>query len=144
MPQCVCGISDRHLPWLRGIMSENNSQKKGFTLLEVMIAMAILAIALVAVFQSQSQSVSMAGETRFLTIASLLAQSKMAEVERMSRNELGNASGDFGDDFPDYQWRVELEDTAFEYLKKIDVIVANRKIKANNVYRIELYKFVRK
>ena len=144
MPRCVCGISDRHIAWLRGIMYKIDSQKKGFTLLEVMIAMAILAIALVAVFQSQSQSVSMAGETRFLTRVPLLAQGKMAEVERMSRQELGNASGDFGEDFPDYQWRVELKDTAFDYLKKIDVIVTNRKMKSNNVYQIELYKFIRK
>ncbi len=41
----------------------------GFTLLEVMIAMAILAISLVAVYQSQSQSLSMASDSRFLTTA---------------------------------------------------------------------------
>ena len=49
--------------------------------MEVMLAMAILAIALVSVFQSQSQSISMAADSRFLTTAALLAQSKMAEVE---------------------------------------------------------------
>ena len=56
-------------------------KKAGFTLLEVMVAMSILAMALVAVFHMQSQSISMAGESRFLTTASLLAQSKMAEIE---------------------------------------------------------------
>ncbi|MCD6153076.1 MAG: hypothetical protein J7J07_04110 [Syntrophobacterales bacterium] len=42
--------------------------------------MTILAIALVAVFQSQSQSISMAGQARFATTAFLLAQSKVAEA----------------------------------------------------------------
>ena len=59
------------------------TQKKasGFTLMEVMIAMTILAIALVTIFQSQSQSISMSSDSRFMTTASLLAQSKMVELE---------------------------------------------------------------
>ena len=118
--------------------------RKGFTLLEVMIAMAILAISLVAVFRSQSQSVSMAGEARFLTTASLLAQSKMAEVEGMKPQELTNNNGGFGEDFPDYLWRIEVKDTAIQYLKKIDVIVTNSIMVANNAYQLELYRFVRK
>lgn len=117
---------------------------RGFTLLEVMIAMAILAIALVAVYRSQSQSVSMAGEARFLTTASLLAQGKMADVERMNPQNLADASGDFGEDFPHYAWRIEVKDTALPYLKKIDVTVTHGKMAANNVYQLELYKFIKK
>jgi len=89
--------------------------RKGFTLMEVMIAMAILAITLVAVFQSQSQSVSMATEVRFLTTASLLAQGKMAEI-----------------------------DTGFEFFKKIDLIVTHNKMVVRNAYQLELYKVIRK
>lgn len=120
------------------------TNRKGFTLLEVMIAMAILAIALVAVFQSQSQSVSMAGRTRFLTTASLLAQGKMAELEAADPKEISSSSGSFSEDYPDYLWRVELTDTAFQYLKKIDVIVTNNRLTANNAYQLELYTFIRK
>jgi len=109
-----------------------------------MIAMAILAISLVAVFRSQSQSVSMASESRFLTTASLLAQSKMAEMESIKPQELNDGNGVFGEDFPDYIWRVEVKDTAFQYLKKIDVIVTNSKMVANNAYYLEFYRFIRK
>lgn len=118
--------------------------RQGFTLMEVMIAMSILAIALVAVFRSQSQSISMAGEARFLTTSSLLAQAKMAELDRKNPQELVNDSGDFGDEYPNYVWRVEIEDTMLEYLKKVVVSVTHSKMKANNVFQIELYKFVRK
>ena len=115
---------------------------RGFTLLEVMVAMAILAISLVAVFQSQSQSVSMASKARFETMASLLAQDKMAEIEAMKPEDLGSGSGDFGDDFPDYSWRVEVEETEIDHLKKIEVTVINEKIKSNNFYRLVLYRFI--
>jgi general secretion pathway protein I len=107
--------------------------------MEVMIAMAILAIALVAVFQSQSQSISMEGNSRFLTTASLLAQSRMAEVEAMGLDNIITNSGDFGDQFPDYTWNLEVKDTENEYMKKIEVTVTNQKLVMNNTYILVLY-----
>jgi general secretion pathway protein I len=114
---------------------------KGFTLLEVMIAMAILAIALVTIFQSQSQSISMTGNSRFLTTASLLAQGKMAEIEMLDIKDVRTDNGDFGDGFPDYSWRVELKDTDFDVVKKIELTVTNNRLTVNNQYLLELYRF---
>jgi len=116
--------------------------KKGFTLLEVMVALAILAIALVAVFQLQSQNLSLAEEVRFLTTASLLAQGKMAEIEAIKLKDLRAGEGDFGDEFPDYRWRLEVKDTVLTTLKKIELTVQNLRLKARGAYTIELYKFV--
>jgi type II secretion system protein I len=118
--------------------------RKGFTLLEVMIAVAILSIALVTAFQSQSQSISLETESRFLTTASLLAQGKMADVEKTDSNQVFSSSGDFGNDFPDYSWRIEITDTAFQYLKKIDLIVMNSRMVSKNAYQLEYYRFIRK
>jgi general secretion pathway protein I len=114
---------------------------KGFTLMEVMIAMAILAIALVTIFQSQSQSISMTGNSRFLTTASLLAQGKMAEIEMLDIKDVRTDSGNFGDGFPDYSWRVELKDTDFDVVKKIELTVTNNRLTVNNQYLLELYRF---
>ncbi len=112
----------------------------GFTLMEVMIAIAILAIALTAVYRSQSQSVSMAANARFLTTAALLGQGKMAEVDSRAGKDVSTENGDFGTDFPDYEWRLEVEDGELEYLKKVKLIVTNNKLTANNTYEIVLYK----
>jgi general secretion pathway protein I len=114
----------------------------GFTLMEVMIAMAILAIALVTIFQSQSQSVSMSGHSRFLTTASLLAQGKMAEVEMLSMKDVKSESGDFGDSFPDYVWRVDIKDTELEAVKKVELTVTSNRLASNNQYVLELYRFI--
>jgi general secretion pathway protein I len=116
----------------------------GFTLLEVMLAMAILAIALVAVFQSQSQSISMTNISRFATTAPLLAQSKMAEIEGMDPKNIGSGNGDFGDNFPDYSWRADVMETEISSFKKIEVTVINEKMVSNNSYQLVLYKFIAK
>jgi general secretion pathway protein I len=120
---------------------------RGFTLLEVMIAVTIIAIVLVAVFGSQSQSLSLANEAKFNTTAALLAQRKMAEVEAGNSWDLISTSGDFNEDFPDYQWELNVSDIplsgaeGLEYLKQVDVAVLWGD---QNQYRYELrlYRFV--
>ncbi len=92
----------------------------GFTLLEVMIAVAIIAIALMAVLGSQSQGLSLAGESRFNRTAALLAQGKMAEIEAVKdQRDLSSDSGDFGDEFPGYTWQLSVHDVLFEGVEKL-------------------------
>jgi len=147
----ACGLFTKPSPDGRGsIPSEARRGRSprifpmrgGFTLLEVMIAMAILAITLVAVFQSQSQSISMAGDSRFLTTASLLAQSRMVEIDAADPKAVSAGNGDFGEDFPDYRWQVEIGDTEIDVLKKISLTVTNSRMAVRNIYRLILYKVV--
>ncbi|MBW1732842.1 MAG: prepilin-type N-terminal cleavage/methylation domain-containing protein [Deltaproteobacteria bacterium] len=120
----------------------------GFTLLEVMIAVAIIAIALMAVLGSQSQGLSLAGESRFNRTAALLAQGKMAEVEGIGEMEdLRSDSGDFGDDFPGYAWQVSVNEVSFvgvedllDRLKQIDVEVFWGSERLYQ-YRLRLYRY---
>ena len=115
----------------------------GFTLLEVMIAMAILAITLVTVYQSQSQSISMASDSRFLTTASLLAQGRMAQIDAAYPSEVVSAKGDFGEEFSDYTWQVEVGDVKeIPLLKRIALTVTNGRMTTRNTYRLILYKAV--
>ena len=58
-----------------------SSKKRGFTLLEVMLAVAIMAIALASLFSAQAGSVKMAQRARKLGFATLLARCKMGEIE---------------------------------------------------------------
>lgn len=108
----------------------NKITHKGFTLLEVMVAVALLAIALTTLLGSQSQSVSFANSAKFETMAALLAQSKMSEITMQEGGDLNSDSGDFGEDYPGYFWEVEVSDIAIpgidnisDYLKQIDLTV---------------------
>jgi len=121
-------------------MTENKN--KGFTLIEVMIAMAILAAVLVVVFQLQSQSISMSTDSRFMTTAALLAQSKMAEVEAGSILDTNSKDGDFGTDFPDYTWHLDIGDTQIPRFRRIEITVKNDLFVSRGTYSLVLYKAV--
>lgn len=111
--------------------------------MEVMIAMAILAVTLVTVYQSQSQSISMASSSRFLTTASLLAQGRMAEIDAADPRGLVSANGNFGEGFADYSWQLEVGDVPeIPLLRRITLTVTNNRMTTRNAYRLLLYKVV--
>jgi len=125
-------------------------EEYGFTLLEVMVAMSIIAIALMAMLGSQSQSLSLANEAKFSTTSTLLAQSKIAEIEAEKPEDLTSISGDFGEDFPNYRWDLTVNDIAFpgseevtDYLKQIDLNISWG-VDKQYQYRLRLYRFVPK
>jgi general secretion pathway protein I len=91
----------------------------GFTLLEVMIALAVMSIVLVSVYRMHSQSLTMNTAARFYTLAPLLAQNKMAELETLSSDGFPNDSGDFGEQYPGYSWRTSVADVSSEVLGEV-------------------------
>jgi general secretion pathway protein I len=85
-------------------------QEDAFTLLEVMVAVAVIAMSFVALLSSQSQSLSIAALARFETVASLLARQKLAELEVAGFDKLNSNSGQFADDFAEYHWQAEVKE----------------------------------
>jgi len=88
----------------------NRKAVAGFTLLEVMIAVSVIAIALVTLVGAQSQSVTIATGARFDTMASLLAQQKVVEFNLVEFRSLTGSEGDFGDEFPGFIWKAEVRE----------------------------------
>ncbi len=97
----------------------------GFTLLEVMVAMAILALALTALLGHQAVAIQMSDYSNRVSQANLLAYGKLLDLEHKLRREsidvLDNCEdGDFGDDgFRNFEWKacaykLELGDGATE------------------------------
>ena len=97
----------------------NLQPDSGFTLLEIMVALSIIAIVLVSVYKMQAQTISMNYEARFYATAPLLAQLKIAEIEIENPGEQTDNSGDFGDEFPGYRWNVVIDDVESEPLGNI-------------------------
>ena len=121
----------------------------GFTLLEIMVAVSIIAIVLVSVYKMQAQTITMNYAARFYATAPLLAQLKIAEVEIENLGESADDSGDFGDEFPGYRWNVVIDDidsellgNIAENLKKIDINVSFNIDEFT--YSLRTYRFIQK
>jgi len=122
-------------------------KEEGFTLLEVMVALSVIAIVLVSLLVSQSHSISLQDEAKFSTTAAMLAQKKISEIEAKNRDDFMSDSGDFGDDFPNYFWEIKIQDVSFpeaeeftKYLKQIDLNIY-RGEKKRYQYAIRLFRF---
>jgi len=86
----------------------------GFTLLEVVVALAILSMALLAIFDLNAGAVANHAYTKRITVASLLAREKMTDLEQKLYDEGFPAddeeeSGDFSrEGWPNYKWRARI------------------------------------
>ncbi len=102
-------------------ISGSRSLFKGFTLLEVMIALAILSISLVVLLSAQGATTRATLYIKRMTQAALLFQAKMSQIERKLIKDgfspdTETDEGDFYDEgFEDFNWQYEI--------KKIDVPV---------------------
>ncbi|GAB6909455.1 conserved hypothetical protein [Desulfosarcina cetonica] len=93
-------------------------QAHGFTLMEVMVALAVVAISLMAIYRMHGQTLFMDQRSRFDTVATLLARQKLAEIDTGTPDDLIDTEGDFGDDYPGYTWRIESENAVSDLLKE--------------------------
>ena len=132
----------------RKAQARRSDRASGFTLLEVMVAVAVMSIVLVSVYRMHSQSLTMNTAARFYTQAPLLAQNKMAAIETLSTGGFSEDSGDFGEQFPGYSWKVSEKDVASEVLgtvaedlKQIDVTVSYNDDQFS--YSLRTYRFKR-
>jgi general secretion pathway protein I len=80
------------------VTREPSERTGGFTLLEVMVAIAILAVSLTAIFSSEAGAIKMAHRSRKMGIATLLARCKMGEIEQQVAEEGLPALFDSGSD----------------------------------------------
>ena len=111
-----------------GAQRAERPQKRadGFTLLEVMVALAIISIALVSLLTLGNRSIATHARLQQLTQATLLAQQKMAvtEVEaRLGRLDQSLQEGIFPEPYSAYSWRLEFADTPLASLKTVTVTV---------------------
>ncbi len=108
-------------------MSRDRRHNSGFTLLEVMIALAIVAIALVSLLGLANRSIAVQERLQRMTRGTLLAQEKMTEIELASEAKTlvyEPAEGVFPEPFSDFRWRMEFADTPLPVVTQVTITVA--------------------
>ncbi len=102
------------------------AEPKGFTLLEVMIALAIISISLVTLLSLGNRSIGVNARLQKITQATLLAQEKMTQVEiDFGRRTLQvlDEDGTYEEPFEEYRWQVGFEDGPLPLVRLVRVKV---------------------
>ena len=90
---------------------------RGFSLLEIMVAVALLAIAATTLLTFHGNSLITSGRAENITIAAMLARYKITEIELDLKN--GMKKGEFPDEktdegsfekpYEDYKWKMTIK-----------------------------------
>jgi len=102
------------------------SGARGFSLLETMIALAIIGIALVTLLGLGNRSINISGRLHKITQATLLAQEKMTGIELTAQAgnlDLQNEEGRFVPPFEIYSWRTDFSETPLAAVRMVTVTV---------------------
>lgn len=122
----------------------------GFTLIEVMVALAIIATVMVALFRMQSGTINLAGTDDFQTTSRYLAEKALARIELSLDDPPVN--GEFDQAFEGYAWHCEVTDINSNFadmmsdvadrvgtLKKIDLTITRQQ--GNRSYHVETFRY---
>jgi type II secretion system protein I len=96
---------------------------RGFTLIEVLVTLLLLATVLPVVMSGVSLALRAAEDSRSTAQASLLAQAKLSELQAENQWDLQKLGGDFGSDYPQYRWTAQLSNFEGSTLEQLDVTV---------------------
>jgi len=110
------------------IQGSGSGVQRGFTLLEVMIAMAILATVIVSLLGLQNRSVKDVAKAERITTATLLAKRMMTETLIKKPLLLAEEEGEFsvevfGDVYKDYHWKKMVTATPIPQVMEVRVAV---------------------
>jgi len=98
---------------------------RGFTLIEVLVALAIVSIALMAALRASGQGTNAASELRLRTLAGWVAENRLAEHRaRGDWLPLGIARGTQSQGGVELAWREEVIATPNSAFRRVDVFVS--------------------
>ena len=105
-------------------MSMYLSKQKAFTLIEVLVAMAVLSMSLMAAIKVASEVTASATHMQDKTLAQWVAMNKVAEM-RLQENwpSVGRSNGDIEMADRSWHWEVEVKTTPDNSVRRLEVSV---------------------
>lgn len=113
-------------PSLRGSDARAATRCGGFTLVEILVALAILAVALAAGMRAVAQATDSATLLKQRTLALWVAQNRLAAAQLSPTwPAQGSREGDASQAGARFLWRETVSDTPNPAFRRIDVAVAD-------------------
>jgi prepilin-type N-terminal cleavage/methylation domain-containing protein len=116
------------------------NHQAGFTLVEVMVAIVILAIALTGLTQGITTALASSKESELQTTAALFAAGQIELLRAEKGLADGTTDGDCGATLPLYRWKQTINPTDIDGLHDVDVVVENSQTGAE-IYELKTLLF---
>ena len=94
----------------------------GFTLIEVIVALTIIAYAFVGLLGLHNRNIAMVADDQDLTRATLLARQFITEMELTEFPEIGVRRGEFGNS-PGFIWEADVQETELPAVRRVTLRV---------------------
>ncbi len=95
----------------------------GFTFVELLATVVLIGIIMPVAMRTISICTRLAGQSRREVEAVSLASTKLSELVASNDWETGGKGGDFGSDWPGYQWDFEVSNWSESTVRQLDVEV---------------------
>ena len=106
-------------------MTDRARLLRGFTLIEILVALAIVAVALAAGMRALAQSADSASTLKSRTLALWVAQNRLANAQLADPwPSLGTSAGDAEQANARFVWRETVSATPNPAFRKIEIVVA--------------------
>lgn len=128
--------------------------EQGFSLLEVLLAVAILAIALPVLLGLRNFDLELQSRSMELTTATLLAQEKLLETELSGSFPIGESTGDFQPPAPGvqssitetnraagYRWKRSIMPTPLELIREVRIQISWPRGAQDDTLEVSTYVF---
>ena len=97
------------------------NDKEGFTLIEIVVTLAILSLALPALLRSFSEAAKGQALAENRTTALYLLKFQMATIEAEGYPDIGEENGEFGEDSR-FRWHSEVQDVESEEIEGLRLV----------------------
>jgi general secretion pathway protein I len=105
-------------------MNLPHRSRQGFTLLETLVALAILAIGLTAAMRAVGLSTQSAGDLRDRRLAQWVAANRLAQIRAQALfPETGTSQGEQTQAGERFRWREDIQATPNPLFRRVDVRV---------------------
>jgi general secretion pathway protein I len=120
-------------------MTSRKNLDDAFTLIEVMVALFIFSVAVIALLAIRTNAIKLDERARDEVEMTVLANRKMSEIVGQGFAPVGDVSGGFGKEHKNYHWEEIVTASPLPIIRQVTVKITKKSGKAKTVVTLVSY-----